>query len=88
MSELPPQEIDLVRELRELGEQLKKAIQVARDHPQTKEFERQVSQAVTDLGAHIDRALKSAIRGGAFLTSQKQEAGTHVPRLFFFQCGV
>ena len=60
MSELPPQEIDLARELHELGEQLKKAIQVARDHPQTKEFERQVSQAVTDLGAHIDRALKSA----------------------------
>ena len=60
MSEQPPQEVDLVRELRELGEQLKKAIQVARDHPQTKEFERQISQAVTDLGAHIDRALKSA----------------------------
>jgi hypothetical protein len=60
MSEQPPQEIDLAAELRELGEQLKKAIRVARDHPQTKEFERQISQAVTDLGAHIDRALKSA----------------------------
>jgi hypothetical protein len=60
MSELPPPEIDLAGELRELGEQLKKAIRVARDHPQTKEFERQISQAVSDLGAQIDRALKSA----------------------------
>ena len=59
MSEQPPQEVDLAQELRELGEQLKKAIRVARDHPQTKEFERQISQAVSDLGAHIDRALNA-----------------------------
>lgn len=60
MSEQPPSEVDLAQELRELGEQLKKAIRVARDHPQTKEFERQISQAVNDLGAQIDRAVKSA----------------------------
>jgi ABC-type branched-subunit amino acid transport system substrate-binding protein len=60
MTEQQPQEFDLAQELRELGEQLKRAIQVARDHPQTKEFERQVTQAVNDLGAEIDRALKSA----------------------------
>ena len=55
-----PQEVDLAQELRELGEQLKKAIRVARDHPQTKEFERQISQAVADLSVQIDRAVKSA----------------------------
>lgn len=60
MSAQPSQEYDLAQELRELGEQLKRAFQVAREHPQTKEFERQVTQAVKDLGAEIDRALKSA----------------------------
>jgi len=60
MSEQQPQEIDLAQELRELGEQLKKAVRVARDHPQTKEFERQITQAVTDLGAQIDRAVQTA----------------------------
>lgn len=60
MSEQQPQEFDLARELAELGEQLKKAIQVARDHPQTKEFERQISQAVNDLGTQIDHAIHSA----------------------------
>jgi hypothetical protein len=59
MSAQPPQEYDLAQELRELGEQLKRAFQVAREHPQTKEFERQVAQAVKDLSAEIDRALKS-----------------------------
>ncbi len=63
MSEQPPQEVDLAQELRELGEQLKKAIRVARDHPQTKEFERQIAQAVTDLSAQIDRAVKGAKEG-------------------------
>jgi len=60
MSEQQPQEVDLAQELRELGEQLKKAIRVARDHPHTREFEHQISQAVADLGAHIDRAIQAA----------------------------
>ncbi len=60
MSEQQPQEVDLAQELRELGEQLKKAIRVARDHPHTKEFERQISQAVSDLSAQIDRAVQTA----------------------------
>lgn len=60
MSEQRPEEFDLAQELRELGRQLKEAIRVAREHPQTKEFERQVSQAVNEMSAHIDRALKTA----------------------------
>jgi len=60
MSAPPPSEYDLAQELRELGEQLKRAFQVAHEHPQTKEFERQVTQAVRDLGAEIDRALQVA----------------------------
>ena len=60
MSEQPPQEVDLAQELRELGEQLKKAVRVAREHPQTKEFERQISQAVSDLSAQIDHAVNAA----------------------------
>ncbi len=60
MSEQPPEELDLVRELHELGRQLKEAIRVAREHPQTKEFERQVAQAVNELSAQIDHAVKTA----------------------------
>jgi hypothetical protein len=56
----PQPEYDLAQELHELGEQLKRAFQVAREHPQTKEFERQVTQAVKDLGAEVDRAVKTA----------------------------
>jgi CRISPR/Cas system-associated protein Csm6 len=69
----PQSESDLAQELRELGEQLKRAFQVAREHPQTKEFERQVTQAVKDLSAEIDRALKTA------RTDERvQKAETHV----------
>ncbi|MDE3089041.1 MAG: hypothetical protein KGJ80_06625 [Chloroflexota bacterium] len=60
MSEQRPQEVDLAQELRELGEQLKTAIRVARDHPQTKEFERQIARAVSEMSAQIDRAVKAA----------------------------
>jgi ribose 1,5-bisphosphokinase PhnN len=60
MSEQQPKEPDLAEELRVLGEQIMTALRVARDHPQTKEFERQITQAVSDLGAQVDRALKSA----------------------------
>lgn len=60
MDEERKTEVDLAQELRELGRQLKEAVRVAREHPQTKEFERQVSQAVTELGTQIDRALQSA----------------------------
>ena len=59
MSTQPPQETDLAQELRELGEQIKKAFSVAREHPQTKEFERQITQAVSDIEAEIQRAAKS-----------------------------
>lgn len=60
MSDQTPEEIQLAQELRELGRQLKEAVRVAREHPQTREFERQVSQAVNDLGSEIDRAIKTA----------------------------
>ncbi len=60
MSEQPPQEVDLAQELRELGEQLKSVIGAARDHPHTKEFEREISRAVSDLGAQIDRVIQNA----------------------------
>ncbi|HEX9077881.1 MAG TPA: hypothetical protein VF932_19020 [Anaerolineae bacterium] len=83
MSEQPPEELDLVRELHELGRQLMEAIRVAREHPQTKEFERQVSQAVNELSAQIDHAVKTArendrIRKAADTATQqvKQSAQT------------
>jgi len=60
MSEEPRQDTDLAQELRAMGEQLKRVLQAARDHPQTKEFERQVSQAMKDLGTEIERAVQSA----------------------------
>jgi phage tail tape-measure protein len=60
MSEQQSQEIDLAQELRDLGERIKTLLQVARDHPRTKEFESQVSQAMKDLGENVDRAIKSA----------------------------
>lgn len=73
MSAQQPQADDLAQELRELGEQLKRALQVAREHPQTKEFERQVTQAVQELSAQIDHALQ-AVRDDA----RVQQAETHV----------
>lgn len=73
MSAQPPQDYDLAQELRELGEQLKRAFVVAREHPQTKEFERQVTQAVRDLSAEIDRALQVARED-----ARVQQAETHV----------
>jgi hypothetical protein len=73
MSAQSPQEYDLAQELRELGEQLKRAFEVAREHPQTKEFERQVTQAVKDLGAEIDRALKTTRED-----ERVKQAETHV----------
>ena len=60
MSEEQQQEFDLAKELREMGEQLKRVLQAARDHPQTKDFERQVSQAMKDLGGEIERAVQTA----------------------------
>jgi hypothetical protein len=60
MSEEPKQEFDLTKELREMGEQLKRVLQAARDHPQTKDFERQFAQAMKDLGGEIERAVHSA----------------------------
>ncbi len=59
MSEQQPHQTDLAQELRELGEQIKRALVVARDHPQTKELERQVTQAMNQLGTEIDQAIKS-----------------------------
>ncbi len=60
MSENKPEEITLAQELRELGQQIEQAIRVAREHPHTNEFERQVSQAIKEMSTHIDRALKAA----------------------------
>lgn len=59
MSEQPPQDVDLAQELRELGRQLGEALRVAREHPQMKEFERQVSQALGNLSEEIDRVIQS-----------------------------
>lgn len=60
MSEENQQNVDLSQELHQLGEQLKTLLRVARDHPQTQDFERQVKQAMRDLGDSIDRAISSA----------------------------
>jgi len=60
MSTQPPQEFDLEKELRDLGEHLKRAFQVAREHPKTKELEQDIAQAVRNLESEIQRAVKSA----------------------------
>ncbi len=60
MSENKSAELDLAQELRELVRQLGEAVRVAREHPQTKEFEHQVSRAVGDLTTEVDRAIKTA----------------------------
>ena len=74
MSSQPPiQETDLAKELRELSEQIKRAFQVARDHPKTKEFESQVTKAINDLEIEIQRAVKGASEHDAV-----KKAGEHV----------
>lgn len=60
MSAPEPQPFDLAQELRELGEQIKRAFVVAREHPKTKEMEQDIVQAIGNLEAEIQRALKSA----------------------------
>ena len=60
MSTNQPPEADISQELRELGELFKRAVRVAREHPNFKEFEQKISHAVTDLGARIDAAAQSA----------------------------
>ncbi|MCL4396274.1 MAG: hypothetical protein M1482_15990 [Chloroflexi bacterium] len=60
MSEPEPHEYDLIQELRDLGEQLKEIVRVAREHPHTKELERQISEAVHVMGDQFDQALNSA----------------------------
>jgi methyl-accepting chemotaxis protein len=60
MSEQQPQEAELSQELRELGELFKRAVRVARENPNMKEFETRIAQAIRDLNTHIDRATQSA----------------------------
>jgi hypothetical protein len=60
MSEQQPQPVDLAQELRELGEQIKKAFAVAREHPKTKEVEQQITKALRDIEVELQRAVKSA----------------------------
>lgn len=60
MSDEKAPEFNLAQELNQLGEQLKTLLQVARDHPQTQDFARQVKQAVHDLGDTIDSAIVTA----------------------------
>ena len=60
MSTQPPQEFDLETELHELGEQIKRAFQVAREHPKTRDLEHQVAQAVADMQVEVKRAVDSA----------------------------
>jgi hypothetical protein len=59
MSTQQPSDADISQELRELGELFKRAVQVAREHPQVKDFETKITQAVNDLGARIDAATQS-----------------------------
>ncbi len=73
MDEQKPEELNLAQELRELGRQIKEAVRVAREHPQTKDFERQVNQAVNQMGVDIDHALRAAQRD-----EHVQKAGTQV----------
>lgn len=60
MSTPEPQEFDLAQELRELGEQIKRAFQVAREHPKTKEMEQDIVQAIRNLETEIQRVVKTA----------------------------
>lgn len=60
MSTQQPEEVDLAQELRELGQQLKKAIGIATQYRKAKEFEQKISQAVQELTAQIDRVVKAA----------------------------
>ncbi len=60
MSQNNPEGVELAKELQELMRQLKEAVRVAREHPQTREFEHQIAKAVADLTAQIDRSIKKA----------------------------
>lgn len=60
MSEPKRDEMELAQELRELGKQLQQMVRVAREHPQTREFEHRVAQAVGELSQQIDRAMRTA----------------------------
>ncbi len=60
MSQQQPSDADLSQELRELGELFKRAVRLAREHPQIKDFDQKISQAVSNLGARIDSAAQSA----------------------------
>ncbi len=59
MSTPEPQEFDLAQELRELGEQIKRAFQVAREHPKTKAMEQDIVQAIRNLETEIQRVVKT-----------------------------
>lgn len=56
----PSPQFDLGEELRELGEQLKRMLRVAREHPKTKEMEQDIVQAINNLEAEIQRTFKAA----------------------------
>ncbi len=60
MSTQQPQDVDLSQELRELAELFKRAVRVARENPNVKEFEAKISQAVSDLNTRIDHATQGA----------------------------
>lgn len=60
MNTTPPQDANIAQELRELGELFKRAVQAAREHPNVKDFDQKISQAMNDLGAQIDSAAQSA----------------------------
>lgn len=60
MSTPEPQEFDLAQEWRELGEQIKRAFQVAREHPKTKAMEQDIVQAIRNLETEIQRVVKTA----------------------------
>ena len=60
MSAQQSQDAELSQELRELGELFKRAVRVARGHPNVKDFDQKITQAMSDLSARIDQVTKSA----------------------------
>jgi hypothetical protein len=75
MSTTPPPDSSIAQELRELGELFKRAVQAAREHPNVKDFDQKISQAMNDLGAQIDSAAHSAAQSAQ---EPLKSVGAHV----------
>ncbi len=53
-------DLHLADELRQMGQQLKELVQAATEHRKTKELEEKITQAVHDLSAQIEGAVRQA----------------------------